>query len=359
LKNELKELADKIAELNKEIDFKETINIMEVCGTHTMAIARYGIQQLLPPDINLISGPGCPVCVTSVQDIDWFLDIIKSQNITAFSFGDLFKVPGTRSSLNIEKSKGKKIKLCYSPLDALEYAFKNSSEEVLFIAIGFETTAPLTSVLIKRANEHAIKNFSIFSTHKIVPPAIAALLDDKNINIDGFLLPGHVAAITGTGPFEFIARKYRVPGVVTGFEAYDVMNAIQNILIQIKNNEPKVEIEYKRVVRKEGNTVALDKMYETFVIEDSSWRGIGKISGSGLGIRNIYSNLDAKKKFPFRDLNSREPEGCICGDILKGIKKPTDCKLFAKKCFPDNPVGPCMVSSEGTCSAYFKYKRPL
>ena len=357
MKTELKSIVNKIKELNKKIERSKTINIMEVCGTHTMAIARYGIQQLLPSNINLISGPGCPVCVTSIQDIDWYLEIVKKEDVVAFSFGDLFKVPGTDSSLGLEKSKGRKIHLCYSPLEAIEYALKNKSEKILFISIGFETTAPLTSVLIKRAHKEKIRNFFIFSTHKIIPPALKALLDDKEVKIDGLLLPGHVSAITGTGPFKFIPDKYKMPCVVTGFGAHDVLKAVLAILMQIINGSASVEIEYDRVVRPEGNPVALKLLDITFEPEDSYWRGIGRIAKSGLGIKDEFFFLDAKKEFPVKNLNSKEPSGCLCGDILKGIKKPTDCRLFAKTCVPDDPVGPCMVSSEGTCAAYFKYKR--
>lgn len=330
---------------------------MEVCGTHTMSIARYGIQQLLPSNINLISGPGCPVCVTPIQDIDWFLEIVKKEDIVTYSFGDLFKVPGTESSLGMEKSNGKNIQLCYSPLEALEYALNNKSKKVLFIAIGFETTAPLTSVLIKRAYEQKVRNFFIFSTHKIIPPALKALLDDEDVKIDGLLLPGHVSAITGTEPFKFIPDKYKMPCVITGFEAHDVLQAILIILTQIQNNTAEVEIEYSRVVKADGNPSARKQLDDTFKIEDSYWRGIGMIADSGLGIKDKYSLLDAKNTYPVKNLNSKEPAGCLCGDILKGIKKPLECRLFAKACIPDNPVGPCMVSSEGTCAAYFKYKR--
>ena len=357
MQTEIKKLVEQIDEINKIIDHTRTLNIMEVCGTHTMSIARYGIQQLLPSNINLISGPGCPVCVTPIQDIDWFLEIINMEEIVTYSFGDLLKVPGTRSSLFIEKSKGKNIRLCYSPLEALEYAIKNKSEKVLFIAIGFETTAPLTSVLIRRAYDKQIKNFFIFSAHKIIPPALKALLNDKDVSLDGLLLPGHVASITGTRPFEFVAEKYKMPCVVTGFESWDVLKAILSIMVQLQSKTAGVEIEYSRVVKPEGNPFAMNQLAGTFDIKNSNWRGIGMIPGSGLDIMEKFGSLDAKKAFPVKTLVSKEPVGCLCGAILKGTKKPTDCRLFAKKCIPDNPVGPCMVSSEGTCAAYFKYKR--
>jgi len=331
------------------------INIMEVCGTHTMAIARYGIAQLLPPEISLISGPGCPVCVTSATDIDWMIEIIKSYDVTAFTFGDMFRVPGTHSSLFAEKTGGKDIRICYSPLDSINFAADNPGKKVIFIAIGFEATAPLTSVVIKRAYENNLKNFSVFSTHKTVPPALKALRTDKEVSISGLLLPGHVSAIIGSSPYFFIAHDYNIPGVIAGFDAYDFLISILMILKQIKNNKAAVEIEYKRVVKPEGNPAAVKAIYEVFKPQDCTWRGLGLIAASGLKIKEVFAGFDAKILFPVRKISSKEPAGCKCGMVLKGILKPDECKLFGKSCRPDNPVGPCMVSSEGTCAAYFKY----
>jgi hydrogenase expression/formation protein HypD len=331
------------------------INIMEVCGTHTMSIARYGIAQLLPPEISLISGPGCPVCVTSASDIDTMVEMIKSHKVTAFTFGDMFRVPGTHSSLFMEKTSGKDIRICYSPLDALNFAAGNPEKHVVFIAIGFETTAPMTSVIIKQASEKKLKNFSVFSTHKIVPPALKALLADKEVNISGFLLPGHVSVIIGSTPYLFIAEDYNVPGVIAGFDAYDVLISILMILKQIKNKKAAIEIEYERVVRPKGNPTAVKAIYEVFETQDCSWRGLGIIAQSGLKIKDTFAEFDAKILFPVKKISSKEPAGCKCGMVLKGILKPDECGLFGKSCRPDNPVGPCMVSSEGTCAAYFKY----
>jgi hydrogenase expression/formation protein HypD len=335
------------------------INIMEVCGTHTMSIARYGIAQLLPPEISLISGPGCPVCVTSATDIDCMIEMIKSHEVTAFTFGDMFRVPGTHSSLFLEKSYGKDIRICYSPLDALNFAAGNPEKNVVFIAIGFETTVPMTSVIIKQASEKKLKNFSVFSTHKIVPPALQALLADKEVNINGFLLPGHVSVIIGSTPYLFIARDYNIPGVIAGFDAYDVLISILMILKQIKNKKAAVEIEYERVVRPQGNPTAVKAIYDIFETQDCTWRGLGLIAESGLKIKEIFAEFDAKILFPVRKISSKEPAGCKCGMVLKGILKPDECRLFGKSCRPDNPVGPCMVSSEGTCAAYFKYLKLL
>jgi hydrogenase expression/formation protein HypD len=331
------------------------INIMEVCGTHTMSIARYGITQLLPPEISLISGPGCPVCVTSASDIDSMIEMIKTHEVTAFTFGDMFRVPGTHSSLFMEKTAGKDIRICYSPLDALNFAADNPEKNVVFIAIGFETTVPMTSVIIKQAGEKKLKNFSVFSTHKTVPPALLALLADKEVSIKGFLLPGHVSVIIGSTPYSFIARDYNIPGVIAGFDPYDVMISILMILKQIKNKKASIEIEYERVVRPKGNPTAVKAIYEVFETHDCSWRGLGMIAQSGLKIKESFAEFDAKILFPVKKISSKEPAGCKCGMILKGILKPDECGLFGKSCRPDNPIGPCMVSSEGTCAAYFKY----
>ena len=331
------------------------INIMEVCGTHTMSIARNGIAQLLPPEISLISGPGCPVCVTSASDINAMIEMIKIHEVTAFTFGDMFRVPGTHSSLFMEKTYGKDIRVCYSPLDALHFAAENPEKNVVFIAIGFETTVPMTSIIIKQAYEKKLKNFSVFSTHKIVPPALGALLADKEVSISGFLLPGHVSVIIGSAPYLFIASDYYIPGVIAGFDAYDILISILMILKQIKNKRAAIEIEYKRVVRPEGNPTAVKAIYEVFETQDCSWRGLGMIAQSGLKIKEIFAEFDAKILFPVKKISSKEPAGCKCGMVLKGILKPDECGLFGKSCRPDNPVGPCMVSSEGTCAAYFKY----
>jgi len=353
----------KIKEICSEINIfvrdlnKKSINIMEVCGTHTMEIARNGLKQLLPPEINLISGPGCPVCVTPTIEIDRIIEIINNYDITIFSFGDMIKVPGSTSSLAYEKSKGKDVVICYSPLYALEFAANNPDKNVIFIAIGFETTAPLTSVIVKRANDKKLRNFFIYCTHKIIPPALEALLKDKEIQIDGLLLPGHVSAIIGSTPYKFISNLYNIPGVISGFDPEGILQAVKMILIQLLKKKPKIEIEYKSVVREEGNTIAINQIHEVFEVEDSVWRGLGNIPGSGLKLKPDFSEFDAKLKFPIKKLISTEPKKCECGNVLKGIKKPDECKLFSKLCTPDNPIGPCMVSSEGTCAAYYKFYR--
>jgi len=353
IKKRLKELVNF---LNKNSpDHK--INIMEVCGTHTMAISRYGLRQLIPENINLISGPGCPVCVTSVNDIDWIIEIARQYEVSIFTFGDMFRVPGTESSLYNEKSKGKYIKICYSPADALDFARNNPQKKVIFIAIGFETTIPLTSIIIKRTYTEKIKNFYIYNIHKLIPEALELLLMDKEIKIDAFLCPGHVSTIIGSTPYNFIARDYNVPCVISGFEPLDIIKSIVMITEQIRKGVSEVEIQYSQVVRQEGNSTAVKSIYEVFDKSDSLWRGLGNIPGSGLKLKEKYQLFDAKKHFPVKEINSREPAGCKCGDVLKGIKIPTECRLFSKICRPENPVGPCMVSSEGSCAAYYKYER--
>ena len=334
---------------------KKTINIMEVCGTHTMAIAKNGITQLLPESINLISGPGCPVCVTPREEIDRVIEIIKKYDITLFTFGDMIRVPGTNSSLGYEKSSGKKIRICYSPADAFDFAIKNPHDKILFLAIGFETTAPITAALAKRALYASANNFYIYSMHKIIPPAIGVLLEDPKTRIDGFLMPGHVCTVTGFKPFNFIAEKYRTPAVISGFEPANILQSIYEILKQIECGKPEVYNVYRKVVKPGGNPVAFNLIYEVFETIDSNWRGIGNIKNSGLRFKDNYRAFDAIEAFPVDQINSKDIPGCECGNILKGIKKPCDCRKFARICTPDNPIGPCMVSSEGACAAYFKY----
>ena len=353
MKKKIKELVEF---LNKnKTDHK--INIMEVCGTHTMAISRYGLRQLIPENINLISGPGCPVCVTSASDIDLIIEISRQYDVSVFTFGDMFRVPGTESSLYNERSRGRDIKICYSPADVLNFAKNNPDKKVIFIAIGFETTIPLTSVIVKRAYKENIDNFFIYNIHKLVPEALELLLVDKEVKIDAFLCPGHVSAIIGSKPYLFIARDYHIPCVISGFEPLDILESIGMIAKQVKEGRSKVEIQYKRVVREEGNPTAVKSIYEVFEKSDSTWRGLGNIPESGLKLKEKFLKFDAKSNFPVKEINSREPPGCECGNVLKGIKKPTECKLFLKVCRPENPVGPCMVSSEGSCAAYYKYEK--
>jgi hydrogenase expression/formation protein HypD len=349
-----------IKELVKSIDDNKPdhkINIMEVCGTHTMAISRYGLRQLIPETINLISGPGCPVCVTPAGDIDRIIEIAGKYEVSIFTFGDILRVPGSKSSLYNKRSEGKDIKICYSPADALDFARNNPGRKVIFIAIGFETTIPLTSVIIKRAYQEKINNFYIYNTHKLIPEALELLLLDKEVEIDAFLCPGHVSAIIGSKPYDFIAEDYHIPCVISGFEPMDILESIATIIKQINKGISEVKIQYSRVVREEGNPAAVKSIYEVFDKSDSVWRGLGNIPGSGLKLKKKFLKFDAKTYFPVKRFISREPAGCQCGDVLKGIKKPAECRLFSKICKPENPIGPCMVSSEGSCAAYYKYEK--
>jgi hydrogenase expression/formation protein HypD len=349
----IEELKDSIVK-NKP---QNGINIMEVCGTHTMAISRSGLRQLLPREINLISGPGCPVCVTPSSDIDHIIGIIRDYPVTLFTFGDMIRVPGTVSSLQDERSLGKDVRVCYSPMDALDFARKNPEKKVVFVAIGFETTAPLTAVLLRQAKQEDIKNFYIFNTHKLVPPALEILLLDKEIKVDAFLCPGHVSAIIGSKPYDFIADKYRAPCVISGFEPIDILQSLDMLIKQYNTDNPQVEIQYDRVVKPDGNPAAVEAIYEIFEPADSDWRGVGTLPLTGLGLKSQYLRFNAAKAFPVDIPQSKEPPGCKCGDVLKGILKPFDCKLFATVCTPEKPIGPCMVSNEGSCAAYYKYER--
>jgi len=346
---EMIEKAKKAIEtLNPGIPF----NIMEVCGSHTMAISKFGLRQILPKNIRLISGPGCPVCVTAQNEIDAVIEL-SNKNIVIATFGDLIRVPGNKSSLQKERAKGKEVRVFYSPLDALKYAEENPQKEVVFIGIGFETTVPTVALTIKEARERNIKNYSVYSLHKTMPKALRALLVGGS-NVQGFLLPGHVSAITGSRIYEFLPEEFGVGGVISGFEAEDILMSIVMLLKNYKN--PTIEIQYKRVVKEEGNIEAQKIIEEVFEPCDSTWRGLGEIKGSGLKIRNKYKDFDAALKFDIKPIGDEiEVKGCRCGDVLKGRIYPNECPLFGRVCTPDNPVGPCMVSSEGSCAAFYKY----
>lgn len=330
------------------------INLMEVCGTHTHAIARFGIRKLLPENVQLLSGPGCPVCVTSNETIDKMIALTKIPNVTVATFGDMMRVPGSTSSLMKEKANGADIEIVYSPLDAINIA-KKSKKEVVFLGIGFETTAPTTAATIIRAQDLALANFSIFCAHKNMPGALELIASDKDVKVDGLILPGHVSTITGLGMYDFLAAKYKIPGVVSGFEAFDIIKAIEMLVSQISKKEAKIENAYPRGVRAEGNVTALKLIDEVFETCDSNWRGLGNIAQSGYKIRRKYCAYDAENKFNIKAEPTKENTACKCGSVLKGIIQPSECPLFGKTCNPQNPIGPCMVSSEGSCSVHFKY----
>jgi len=364
-------LSKKIANL---MDGHNEITIMEVCGSHTMSIYRYGLKKLLPSNIRLLSGPGCPVCVTSVNYIDTAIAI--SQNTSASlnsgrdvlitTFGDMMRVPGSSSSLEKERAKGASVAVVYSTLDALHLAEKHPDKKVVFLAIGFETTAPTIAASVIEAERRGLKNYFVLTAHKVMPPVMKALLTDKELNLDGFLCPAHVSTIIGSRPYEFIARDFHIPCVIAGFEPLDILQGIYMLLEQIVKKEASVQIEYSRVAKREGNPTALALLDKVFEPCDVEWRGLGLIPGSGLKLRDRYARFDAlrlmQNKSEIRNLSSTligdpksEIKGCMCGDILRGAKTPPECKLFKNICNPEHPVGACMVSSEGTCAAYYKY----
>ncbi len=346
-------LLDSIHTICKKMD--KQINLMEVCGTHTVSIFRHGIRDVLPKNIRLLSGPGCPVCVTSKEDVEKAMKIASSKDIIFTTFGDMMRVPGNKKNLDDIKAEGADIRVVYSPMDALNIAKKTGERKVVFFATGFETTSPSIAATLYNAEEEEIDNFYIYCVHKLVPPAIEAILNTDKVNIDGFILPGHVSTIIGLKPYMFISEKYGKAGVITGFGAEDIIEGILALLEMVLNNKETVEIQYREVVRKEGNTRAVKMIYDYFLPADVTWRGIGTIPLSGLNLRDEYRHRDINSIFDIKVDVCNDPEACECGDILKGIKLPNDCRLFGNACTPEHPVGPCMVSIEGSCSAYYKY----
>ena len=330
-------------------------SFMEFCGGHTVTILKHGIRQLLPPTIKMVSGPGCPVCVTDNADLDKAIALAKLPGVILTTFGDMLKVPGSRSSLQEAKADGADVRIVYSTMDALEIARQNPSKSVVFLGIGFETTAPTIAASVRQAEQEEIKNYYVLSLHKLCPPVIKALLDSGEVKLSGLICPGHVSSIIGSRPWEFIARDYGLPCVVSGFEPLDVLQCLDMLVAQIENGEAKVEIAYRRGVSPEGNRSALALMNQVFEVCPARWRGIGVVPDSGLKFRPEFGRFDAELAFEFDPGPTLEPKGCICGDILRGVKTPHECPLFAKVCTPERPVGPCMVSSEGSCAAYFHY----
>lgn len=329
--------------------------LMEVCGTHTMAIARSGLRNLLPPNIKLLSGPGCPVCVTAQGDIDMVIELARVPGIILATFGDMVRVPGSGSTLQDERSRGADVRIVYSPLDALNLARTYPDKEVVFLGIGFETTAPAVAITIETAAAEKLSNFSVLSLHKVVPPALDVIFSDAEMVVDGLICPGHVAAVTGLEPYTAAARQYHKPCVVTGFETRDLLEGIYMLLQQLKQGQARAEIQYRRVVRPEGNKVAREAMDRVFQPAASRWRGLGTIPASGLVIREEYRDWDAKFKWHLKEYEDKPIKGCSCGEVLKGKIIPPRCALFKKVCTPLTPVGPCMVSQEGACAAYYRY----
>lgn len=350
----MKEIVTSIKDLMQKIG--RPVRLMEVCGTHTVAIFRHGIRNLLPEGVVLLSGPGCPVCVTAVRDVDTAIALSKSAGVVLTTFGDMMRVPGSRKSLFNAKAEGSDVRIVYSPLDALKFAEEEKDRKVVFFATGFETTSPSVAGTIKEGERRGVGNFYIYSVHKTVPPALQALVASGEVRVDGFILPGHVSTVIGSAPYEFLASAHKKPSVITGFDASDILSGIRMILEQIAAGIARVEIQYTRVVKPEGNPRALAILNEVFEPEDAEWRGIGTIPLSGLKLRETFRHRDAQSVLKPEVRIENEPTACSCGEVLKGVKVPTDCRLFGKACTPDRPVGPCMVSSEGSCAAYYKYK---
>lgn len=333
------------------------VNIMEVCGTHTMSIAKAGIKQMLPSNVHLLSGPGCPVCVTPDAVMDEILRLADMPDVIITTYGDMIRVPGSTRGDNLaaHKARGSKVEIVFSPVDAVDLAAANPDKQVVFLGAGFETTAPGTAATIAVAEARGVENFTILPMLKTVEPALRALIADPDFNVQGFLCPGHVGTIIGAKGFEFLADEYHIPGVIAGFEPEDILLSVYLLLKQIKEGRAAIENEYKRAVAVEGNTTAQAMMNKYLCLVDDLWRGLGAIPQSGLGIRPEYAKYDAIKRFDLKFTEGKVLPGCRCGDVICGKISPDKCPLFGKVCLPEDPVGPCMVSSEGACAAAYKY----
>ncbi len=352
---QIKQAADFFTKEINRLSGQQSIRLMEVCGTHTVAIFKAGIRQLLPQNVELVSGPGCPVCVTPNEYLDTAIAYSKNPEIIITTFGDMLKVPGSSSTLAAEKAAGADIRILYSPLESLDIAKKNPNKKVIFLAVGFETTAPLAAATILMAKEAGITNFYVLSAHKLVPPALRALLGTENRHVDGLLLPGHVSAMIGLKPYEFLVDQFNTPAVVAGFEPLDILQSIYLLVRQIHAGVAKLENQYSRIVPDAGNEVACQTLYKVYEDADTAWRGIGHLAGSGLALREEYRAFDAQSNIPVVIEKTKEHAGCQCGQVLQGNLLPTACPLFGKTCSPEHPVGSCMVSVEGTCAAWYKY----
>jgi len=355
-KQRTKALTDAIHRLAESLP-SDTVRLMEVCGTHTMAIFRSGVRSLLPPKVKLISGPGCPVCVTPAGYIDAALEIGARDDVLLATFGDMVKVPGSSSTLEKAKAQGVEVLIVYSPRDALEAASRSPDRKVVFLGIGFETTAPLVAQAVLEAQERDLRNIFVLSAHKLIPPALSTLAQSTECAVDGFLCPGHVSVVIGCGPYEPIAAGSGKPCVIAGFEPTDVLLAVFMLLRQLVEGKCQVEVEYERCVNREGNPAAVRTMMQVFEPRDTDWRGLGPLPASGLRLRPGFAQFDAAQVFEVAIPHVPEPPGCLCAKVIAGAAEPTQCKLFGRACTPASAVGPCMVSSEGSCAAYFKYAR--
>ena len=353
LRLEIQKLSEQLVE-KKDLPIK----LMEVCGGHTHSIFKYGLEEILPNTIELIHGPGCPVCVMPRGRLDDAIAIAENPQVIFATFGDAMRVPGSQKSLLQAKAHGADIRMAYSPLDSLQLARDNPNKEVVFFGLGFETTAPSTALTILQAQAEGLTNFSLFSNHVLVMPALEALLENPDLQLDGFIGPGHVSMVIGVEPYKWIAEHYHKPFVVSGFEPLDLLQSIWMILRQMVEGRCEVENQYSRLVKPQGNTVALDAVHKVFEVRDNfEWRGLGDIPHSGLRIRPEYAQFDAEVKFILPNLKVADAAACQCGEILKGVLKPWQCKVFGTACTPETPIGTCMVSSEGACAAYYKYGR--
>ena len=345
-----------VAEIGRMADAAgRKLRFMEVCGTHTVAIFRAGLRQMLPERVELVSGPGCPVCVTPDDYMDKAIAYAKREDVIITTFGDMLKVPGSKSSLAEAQAEGSDIRIVYSPMDSLTVARENPEKKVVFLAVGFETTAPTAAATVLAAKEEGLKNLYMLSAQKLVPPALRALLSDPLVKVDGFILPGHVSVITGTGVYQFLAEEYRMPGVVTGFEPVQILRSLYRLMQQAAAGEARIENEYESVVQAGGSPVAqrvTDMVYEE---ADAWWRGIGRIPKSGLKMREAFADFDIERLIPLDVPVEENKPGCRCGEVLRGIVTPRACPLFGRACVPTHAVGPCMVSVEGVCAAWYKY----
>jgi hydrogenase expression/formation protein HypD len=332
--------------------------LMEICGGQTHSIVRHGIDRMLPDGVTLLHGPGCPVCVTPAGVIDASVEIASRPGVILCSFGDMLRVPGEQGSLLAAKAHGADVRMVYSPLDALMLARTHPDREVVFLAIGFETTAPTTAMTVLQAERDGIDNFSLLVSHVLVPPAIEALLDDPDNNVQGFLAAGHVCTVMGYQAYEPIAQRYRIPIVVTGFEPLDLLQGILLCIRQLEQGRAEVENAYRRVVHRDGNRAAQDALARVFTVQPQRWRGIGEIPASGLGLAPVYAHFDALRRFGDVTVPAERVGECISGEILRGVKKPFECPAFGSRCTPERPLGATMVSSEGACAAYYRYRRP-
>lgn len=344
-----------VKKISRLAEGKKKLRFMEVCGTHTVAIFRSGIRQILPENVELVSGPGCPVCVTNDDYIDKAVEYSSRKDFIVVTFGDMLKVPGSRSSLSAAIAEGANVRIVYSPLDSLKLAKENPRKKLIFLAVGFETTAPTQAATVLAAKAQGIKNLFMLSAQKLVPPALKFLLGDAEVKVDGFLLPGHVAVVIGANAFNFLAEEFQMPSAIGGFEADEILTALASLLEQIDGGKISVANDYRSVVKAEGNLSAKKILAQVYEVADVEWRGIGKIPASGLKMRDEFADFDIERVEPVELERVEKKSACRCGEVLRGVINPTECPLFGKACQPFHAIGPCMVSVEGVCAAWFKY----